>query len=312
MDIAILESLGIPFSELERLEKPFCEGRHSFRHYERTADISEICARVKGADAVILANMPFPKEAVGAADRLKYIDVAFTGLDHIAMDAAKARGIRVKNAAGYSDEAVAELALGMALSLSRNISAVSERCRNGGTKDGLVGCEIRGKTVGIVGLGRIGRRSAELFHALGAEILASSRTVHADKPEYVSEVALNTLLSRSDIVLLHCPLTDETRGLINAGKITMMKKSAILINLARGPVVDSSALAEALNNGIIAGAGVDVFDKEPPLPSSEPLLHAKNVLLTPHIAFATKESMLRRAEIVFDNLEKWIAETENA
>ncbi|MDD6187583.1 MAG: NAD(P)-dependent oxidoreductase, partial [Oscillospiraceae bacterium] len=184
--------------------------------------------------------------------------------------------------------------------------AVEDRCRAGGTKDGLVGWEIKGKTVGIVGLGNIGKRTAEIFNAFGAKILANSRTVHADAPEYVEQTSLDDLLSRSDIVVLHCPANESTKGLINKDRLALMKSSAILINAARGPVVVTRDLADALNNGVIAAAGIDVFDKEPPLSETEPLLRCKNCLVTPHVAFATKESMSLRAEIVFDNLAAWL------
>ena len=194
----------------------------------------------------------------------------------------------------------------MALNILRNVSAVEARCRAGATKDGLVGSELKGKTVGIIGFGKIGRRSAELFNAFGCHVLAQSRTRKADAPDYVEQVEQDELLKASDIVVLHCPLNDSTRGMINAQKLALMKKSAILINVARGPVVVSQDLADALNNGVIAAAGVDVFDKEPPLDLSEPLLNCKNCLVTPHVAFASKESMSLRAEIVFDNLDAWL------
>ena len=194
----------------------------------------------------------------------------------------------------------------MVLNILRNMRAVEDRCRSGMTKDGLVGSELKGKTVGIVGYGKIGRRSAELFHAFGCTVLANSRTRKADAPSWVNQVSLEDLLKASDIVVLHCPLNDSTRGLINKDKLALMKKTAVLINAARGPVVVSGDLAEALDQGTIAAAGIDVFDKEPPLSDDEPLLHCRNCLVTPHVAFATKESMSLRAEIVFDNLDAWL------
>lgn len=306
MKIAILESLAIPQDALEKLEAPFIAEGHSFAHYDRTTDVAALQAEVAGADAVILANMPFPAAVIDSADSMKLIDVAFTGVDHVAMDAARAKGVTVCNASGYSNEAVPELTLGLALGLARNIPYVEERVRAGGTKAGLVGFELRGKTVGIVGLGNIGRRSAELFHAFGCKLLASSRTRHADCPDYVTEVSLEELLRESDFVVLHCPLNASTRGLINAEKLAMMKPTAYLLNLARGPVVVAQDLADALNDGVIAGAGIDVFDQEPPLSMDEPLLSACNTILTPHVAFATEESMLLRAEIVFGNLRAFL------
>ena len=194
----------------------------------------------------------------------------------------------------------------MVLNILRNMSAAETRCREGKDKTGLVGSELKDKTVGIIGYGKIGSRSAELFHAFGCKILAQSRSKKPGVPEYVEQVSQEELLKNADIVVLHCPLNDSTRGMINAEKLAMMKSSAILINVARGPVVVAQDLADALNNGIIAAAGVDVFDKEPPLDLSEPLLNCKNCLVTPHVAFASKESMSLRAEIVFDNLASWM------
>lgn len=305
-EIVIMESLGISEEELARRKKPLEERGCVFRDYPRTTDKATLIAQAKTADAMVIANMPMPGDVISACDNLKFIDVAFTGVDHVGLDAAKAKGIAVSNASGYSNEAVAELVIGMTLSLMRNLTAVEQRCRAGGTKDGLIGCELRGKTVGIIGLGKIGSRTAELMHVFGCTILAQCRTVHKDMPAYVRQVSQEELLRLSDVVVLHCPLNDSTRGMINAEKLAMMKPTALLINVARGPVIVAKDLADALNNGVIAGAGIDVFDKEPPLDNSEPLLSCKNCLVTSHVAFATKESMSLRAEIVFDNLAAWL------
>ncbi|MCR5450567.1 MAG: hydroxyacid dehydrogenase [Solobacterium sp.] len=306
MKVVIMESLGISKEELAERKKPFEENGVVFEEFDRTADRETLIREAEDADAMIIANMPMPAEVISACKNLKFIDVSFTGVDHVGLDAAKAKGIRVSNASGYSNEAVSELVIGTALSLARNLRAVEDRCREGKDKTGLVGWEIRGKTVGIIGLGKIGTRTTELFHALGADILAQSRSLHSDVPDYIEQVSQEELLRRSDIVVLHCPLNDSTRGMINAEKLAMMKKSAILINVARGPVVVTEDLAAALNSGTIAGAAIDVFDKEPPLSVDEPLLNCKNCLVTPHIAFATEQSMSLRAEIVFDNLKAWM------
>ena len=194
----------------------------------------------------------------------------------------------------------------MVLSFARNIQEVGDRCRKGQEKTGLVGWEIKGKTVGIIGLGRIGTRTAELFSALGANILANSRSYHENAPSYVKQVSLDELLCKSDIVVLHCPLNDSTNGLIDKEKLRKMKKTAIIVNVARGPVIVESDLVEALEEGIIAGACIDVFDAEPPLNPDCPILKAPNCIVTPHVAFATRESMLLRARIVFDNLAAWM------
>lgn len=306
MKIAIMESLAVSRDELALRKLPFEKEGHTFAEFDRTTDIPTLIKEAKDADVMILANMPMPGEVLRACDKLQYIDIAFTGVDHVAMDVAREKDITVSNASGYSNESVAELGVGLAIDLLRNVPQVDARCRALGTKAGLVGRELMGKTVGIIGFGKIGTRSAELFHAFGCKILAHSRSIHKIAPVYVEQVDLASLLERSDIVVLHCPLNDSTRGLINKDALAKMKPNAYLINLARGPVVVSRDLADALNNGVIAGAAIDVFDKEPPLNADEPLLAAKNTILTPHIAFATEESMSIRAEIVFDNLRHFL------
>ena len=304
--IVIMESLGISAEELAARKAPFEAQGHVFVDYPKTTDPAKLVEEAKDADAMILANMPMPTDVLRKCDKLKFIDVAFTGVDHVGLDAAKEKNIAVSNASGYSNEAVSELVIGTTLSLARNLRSVEDRCREGKDKTGLVGWEIKGKTVGIIGLGKIGTRTAELFHAFGATVLAQSRTHHDGIAEYIEQVTQEELLRRSDIVVLHCPLNDSTRGMINAEKLAMMKPTALLVNVARGPVVVEKDLAAALENGVIAGAAIDVFDKEPPLDTASPILHAPNCLVTPHVAFATQQSMSLRAEIVFDNLAKWM------
>ena len=304
--IVIMESLGISAEELAARKAPFEAQGHVFVDYPKTTDPAKLIEEAKDADAMILANMPMPADVLRKCDKLKFIDVAFTGVDHVGLDAAKEKNIAVSNASGYSNEAVSELVIGTTLSLARNLRSVEDRCREGKDKTGLVGWEIKGKTVGIIGLGKIGTRTAELFHAFGATVLAQSRTHHDGIAEYIEQVTQEELLCRSDIVVLHCPLNDSTRGMINAEKLAMMKPTALLVNVARGPVVVEKDLAAALENGVIAGAAIDVFDKEPPLDTASPILHAPNCLVTPHVAFATQQSMSLRAEIVFDNLAKWM------
>lgn len=304
--IVIMESLGISAEELAARKAPFEAQGHVFVDYPKTTDPAKLIEEAKDADAMILANMPMPADVLRKCDKLKFIDVAFTGVDHVGLDAAKEKNIAVSNASGYSNEAVSELVIGTTLSLARNLRSVEDRCREGKDKTGLVGWEIKGKTVGIIGLGKIGTRTAELFRAFGATVLAQSRTHHDGIAEYIEQVTQEELLRRSDIVVLHCPLNDSTRGMINAEKLAMMKPTALLVNVARGPVVVEKDLAAALENGVIAGAAIDVFDKEPPLDTASPILHAPNCLVTPHVAFATQQSMSLRAEIVFDNLAKWM------
>lgn len=304
--IVIMESLGISDEELAARKAPFEAKGHVFAVYPKTTDPQKLIEEARDADAMILANMPMPADVLRKCDKLKFIDVAFTGVDHVGLDAAKEKNIAVSNASGYSNEAVSELVIGTTLSLARNLRSVEDRCREGKDKTGLVGWEIKGKTVGIIGLGKIGTRTAELFHAFGATVLAQSRTHHDGIAEYIEQVTQEELLRRSDIVVLHCPLNDSTRGMINAEKLAMMKPTALLVNVARGPVVVEKDLVNALENGVIAGAALDVFENEPPLDPASPVLHAPNCLVTPHVAFATQQSMSLRAEIVFENLAQWM------
>ena len=306
MKIVLLESLGVSEETLAACAKPLTDAGHTFVAYPKDTDPQVQIERAKDADILMIANMPLSGEVIRACKNLKFIDVAFTGVDHVNLDAAKEMGVKVSNAAGYSTQAVAEIALCMMLSLLRNIPQVEQRCRQGQTKDGLVGCELRGKTVGIVGAGAIGCRTAELCHAFGCKVLGYKRHVTGKEPSFIEFVSLDELLQKSDIVSLHCPINEESKHLINAQSIAKMKQGAYLINTARGPVVDSQALADALNSGYLAGAGIDVFEKEPPLSTDHPLLHSKNTIVTPHVAFASAESMVARAQIVFDNIQSYL------
>ena len=257
MNIVLLESLGIPNNLLMECARPLVEAGHSFTAYEKDTNPQVQIERAKDADVIMIANMPLSKEVISSCKQLKFIDVAFTGVDHVDLETAEKMGIKVSNAAGYSTEAVAELSVCMMLSLLRNVPQVEARCREGKTKEGLVGSEIMGKTVGIIGMGAIGTRTAELLNVFGCKILGFKRHVTGKEPSFIKFVSFDELLSHSDIVSLHCPLNEESRHLINRGTIEKMKQGAYLINAARGPVVDSQALADALNSGYLAGAGID-------------------------------------------------------
>ena len=307
MKIVLLESLGISKELLASYVKPLEAKGFEFAAYERNDDPAVQIEEAKDADILIIANMPLKAEVINGCPKLKYIDVAFTGVDHVALDAAKARGIAVSNASGYSTVAVAELTLAMILSLLRYVTQVDAACRAGGTKAGFIGTELEGMTVGLVGTGAIGGRVAQLVHAFGAKVIAYNGFSHKEDTDLITYLPMKEMMEQADIVSLHCPVTDKSRGLINAETISYMKPTAFLVNEARGPVVDSQALADALNSGKIAGAGIDVFEKEPPLDTEHPLLHAKNTIVTPHVAFATQESMQKRAVIVFDNIEAYLA-----
>ncbi len=307
MKIVLLESLGISDELLATYAKKLEEKGHEFAAYPRDMDVNVQIERAKDADVLMIANMPLKGEVIRACKNLKFIDVAFTGVDHVDLEAAKEMGVKVSNASGYSTQAVAELALGMMLSLLRNMPQVDERCRAGKTKDGLVGSELKGKTVGIVGAGAIGQNTARLCKAFGCRVIAYNHRPKQVEEGLLEFVDLDTLTREADIISLNCPLNDSTRGMFGKERIAMMKKNALLINVARGPVVDSQALADALNEGRIGGAGIDVFEIEPPLDPAHPLLHTPNTIVTPHVAFATQESMALRAEIVFDSLDKFLA-----
>jgi D-3-phosphoglycerate dehydrogenase len=308
MKISLIEPLNIKAEVLEKLSAPLKEAGHEFVSYGSLwKDAEELKSRVKDSDAVILANHPFPEEAVAAAENLKMLDVAFTGIDHIASDACRERNITVCNAAGYSTETVAELIIAMAVAGLRNMVKADENTRTGKTAAGLGGREICGRTVGIIGLGAIGMRAAKLFLAFGAKVIAYSRSEKEEaKALGIEYKTLDEVLSQSDIVSLNLPNNAETKGLISKEKIALMKNDAVFINCARGPIVDNKALADALNHDELGFACIDVYDMEPPIPGDYPLLHAKNTVLTPHQAFISEEAMERRAKIVFDNISAWL------
>ena len=308
MIIKLLEPLRVPETLIEQLAAPLKEAGHEFVYYdEKPPDVDELAKRSEDADIVIIANNPYPKEAFTQAKNLKLIDVAFTGVDHVDQTAAKEQDVQIANAAGYSNTAVAELVIGLTLDVYRGISFGNDSIQQGEDVVLYQGNEIRGKTVGIIGTGSIGLETAKLFKAFGANLIGYNRSERDEAKELGLEyVSLDELMAKSDIISLHLPLNDETKNILSREKLELMKESAVLINAARGPIVDNDAIAELLNEGKIAGAGIDVFDMEPPIPADYPLLNAKNAVLTPHVAYLTDESMVARAHIAFDNVVKFI------
>lgn len=308
MKLVIIEPLGVDQDKLLSMAQAVLPQDIEITYYDtRVSDTDTLINRGRDADIIAVSNLPLNADVINGCTNLKMLTVAFTGVDHIAMDACRQKGITVCNCAGYSTAAVADLVFGMVVALYRNLIPCNEAVRREGTKEGLIGFELEGKTFGIIGTGAIGLRVASIAQAFGCRVLAYSHT-KKDVPG-ITYTDLETLLKNSDIVSLHTPLTPETRGLIGEKELSSMKPSAILINTARGPVVDSAALADALNCGKIAGAGVDVFEMEPPVPADHPLLNAKNLIATPHVAFATREALVKRAAIVFDNIDRWIKGT---
>lgn len=305
MKLVIIEPLGVDDEKLLSMAREALPDSVDIQYYNtRVTDTETLIERGKDADIIAVSNLPLNADVIRGCEKLKMLAVAFTGVDHIAMDVCREKGITVCNCSGYSNAAVADLVFGMIVALYRNLPACGQAVRNGGTKDGLIGFELEGKKFGVVGTGAIGLKVAAVAQAFGCQVYAYSRT-KKDIPG-ITYVDLDTLLSTCDIISLHTPLNDGTRGMIGKAQLDLMKPSALLINTSRGPVVDSAALADALNSGKIAGAGIDVFEGEPPIAKDHPLLTAKNVIATPHIGFATKEALVKRAVIVFDNIVKWM------
>lgn len=305
MKLVILEPLGVEEEKLLALAEEKLGNRAEIVYYDtRVTDPDTLAGRAEDADIAVISNLPFKKEVMERCPKLKMLSVAFTGVDHVDMDYCHERGILVSNCAGYSNTAVSELVFGLALSLYRRIIECDRAVRAGKDKTGLVGLELSGKKFGIIGMGAIGTRTAQLAKAFGCEVLGFNRSPR--QIEGVRMTDLDTLLSECDIVSLHVPLTDETKGLIGERELSLMKPDAVLINTARGPVVDSRALAAALKEGRLAGAAVDVYETEPPIAQDHPLLTAPNVTATPHVAFATKEALYQRAAIVFDNVAGYL------
>ncbi|MBE6906311.1 MAG: hydroxyacid dehydrogenase [Ruminococcaceae bacterium] len=305
MKLAILEPLGVAKENLLAMAEKAVNGRMEVVYYDtRAEDTPTLIERSRDADVVVLSNFQYRREVMEHCPNLKLVCVAFTGVDHVDIAYCRERGITVCNCAGYSTVAVADLVFGLVIALARNILPCDQAVRQGGTKAGLVGFELEGKKFGVVGTGAIGLRTGRIAQAFGCEVYAYSRT-KKNLPG-ITYVDLDTLLSTCDIVSLHVPQTSETIGLISAEKLALMKPTAILINTARGPIVDSTALAEALKSGRIAGAGIDVFEKEPPISSDHPLFGAPHLVATPHVAFASQQAMEKRAVIVCDNIAAWL------
>ena len=303
MKIVVADPLGIPTEELySKIEKaaPGCE---IVCCETRTEDVDTLIERCHDAEIVVISNIKFKEDVLSKCPSLKYVCVAFTGYDHLDVEYCKANGITVSNCAGYSTSAVADLVFGMVISLYRDIIGNNEAAKNGGTKT-MIGPELEGKTFGIVGLGAIGTRVARIAQAFGCKVIATSRTPKS--VEGIEFTDLDTVMRDSDIVSVHVPCNASTMKLISEDKIALMNENTIFINCARGPIVDNEALAKALNDGKLGYACVDVFDMEPPIPADYPLLQAKNTLLTPHQAFISEESMVRRAKIVFDNVTAYL------
>lgn len=270
-----------------------------------------VVERATDADVVLTNKALLPAEAIQALPQLKYIGVLATGYNIVDVEAAKAREIPVCNVPIYGTKSVAQAVFAHVLNLTQrtaeHAAAVSEGRWH--TADDWCFwdfplCELDGATMGIVGLGRIGRATAKLADAFGMKVIGTSNT-RADKQDYFEWADLETIFRTSDVISLHCPLTDATHQLVNRERLAMMKPTAFLINTGRGPLIDEVALAEALNEGRLAGAGLDVVSVEPPV-EPNPLFSAKNCYVTPHIAWATKASRSRLMATAVENVSAFL------
>ena len=278
--------------------------------YDRTAP-EHLPARVREAEAVLTNKAMLDARAIAQMPHLQYIGVLATGFNIVDVEAARRREIAVTNVPGYSTDSVAQVTFALLLELTHHVGHHAETVRAGRWSAGLDFSyqdfpliELRGLTLGIIGFGQIGQAVARLARAFGLRVVAHRRPRHlADDGEWadIEFVDLDTLFGRSDIVTLHCPLTPETTGLIGPGSLRRMKPSAFLLNTSRGPLVDEAALAEALDAGRLAGAGLDVLSREPP-PLDNPLLRARNCLVTPHIAWASGAARARLMTAIAGNL----------
>ena len=279
--------------------------------YERTRR-EEIAGRAADADIVLTNKVVMDREMMALLPRLKYIGVLATGFNVVDIEAAREKDIIVTNVPAYSTESVAQMVFAHLLTVTNRTEHYAEQNRQGRWAENRDFCywdteltELAGKTMGIVGLGHIGRRVAEIALAFGMQVKAMTSKKAEELPAGIQKAELQSLLASSDVVSLHCPLTEGTRHLIHRETLRLMKPSAILINTGRGPLVDDEALAEALNEGRLRAYCADVVTEEPPK-ADHPLLHAPNAFITPHIAWATVEARKRLLQTAIGNVEAFV------
>lgn len=279
--------------------------------YERTAP-EEVVERAAGAEVILTNKVVITAEHMAALPDLKYIGVLATGYNIVDVEAARSRGIVVTNIPAYSTASVAQMAFAHILNICLQVQHYTEEVRDGRWTSSPDFCfwdtplmELSGKKLGIVGLGHTGYATARIAIGFGMQIYAYTSKSHFQLPPEIKKMELDELFRECDIVSLHCPLTEQTRGMVNAARLKTMKPTAILINTGRGPLVNEQDLADALNNGTIYAAGVDVLSQEPPR-ADNPLLHARNCYITPHIAWASGEARERLMQIAVDNLNGYV------
>lgn len=279
--------------------------------YDRTMP-SEIIERAIESEIVLTNKVIIDDNTMAQLPKLRYIGVLATGYNVVDIEAARKRGIIVTNIPAYSTNSVAQMVFAHILNIVQQVDTYAKEAQEGKWTNCPDFCyynhtlmELAGKTIGIVGLGNTGMATARIASAFGMKVVALTSKTADRLPEGITPVCLDELLHESDIVSLHCPLTDSTRELINKTTLAKMKKSAILINTGRGPLVNETDLATALNNGDIQAFGADVLSKEPPT-ADNPLLSAKNCFITPHIAWATIDARRRLMEIAAENISQFI------
>ena len=279
--------------------------------YDRTpAELT--VERANGAEIVLTNKTVLSADIIGRLEQLQYIGVLATGYNIVDVEAARKRGIPVANVPTYGTESVAQMIFAHLLNLAQHVAHHAETVRAGRWSACPDFCywdtpliELQGLTMGIIGLGRIGRAVARLARAFGMKVIAYDVTTPSPLPEGCKMMELDDIFRRADVVSLHCPLTPQTDCLVNKERLALMKPTAFLINTSRGPLIDEQALAEALNDGKIAGAGLDVVVTEPPVPDN-PLLKAKNCYITPHIAWATRAARKRLLQVSVQNIATFL------
>lgn len=283
------------------------EGLGDLTVYDRSSP-EEVIERSKDCEVLITNKAIVSAEVIRGATNLKYIGVTATGVNIVDVEAATEHGIPVCNVAGYGPESVAQMVFAHILNFTHRLPEQAADAQAGGWAKCPDFCywthpltELKDLTLGIVGLGQIGEASARIAQGFGMDVTAYTRDATKILPPGVSWRSLEEIFSESDFITLHCPLTDETENMVNDERLNEMKESAILINTGRGQLVDEQALANALNEGRIGGAGLDVLSTEPPSPDN-PLLSAKNCFVTPHIAWATKAARSRLMTMAAENL----------
>lgn len=307
MKIVVLDGYGLNPGDLSWKEM---EALGEFMVYDRTSP-SELLERSVDAEVLITNKTIISADDMSSLPKLKYIGVLATGYNVVDIDAAKAKGIVVTNIPAYSTSSVAQTVFAHILNITQRVGYYAEENARGRWSNNADFCywdtkliELDGKKLGIVGFGNIGQATARIAQAFGMEVYVFTSKEQFALPQGMKKVTLDELFSECDIVSLHCPLTPDTKEMVNADRLKMMKSNAILINTGRGPLVNEQDLANALNEGVIAGAGLDVLSVEPSLPDN-PLLKAKNCFITPHIAWATLEARTRLMNIAVNNLKSY-------